>query len=113
MPPTTITAQAVPNAFSATGLTITESNADAANGNDVVAEDNLILLVRNAGADPRTFVITSVADAVTGRTGDISVTIAAGQFRSFRLQKFGWMNSGGKIVFTGAHADLKLAVLRL
>lgn len=110
MPPTTITAQSVPGAFSATGLIVTETAADVANGNDVLAADSLILAVRNAGASGQLFVITSVADSVTGRTGDISVTIAAGELRQFRLQRAGWANSSGKIVFTGAHADLKLSV---
>lgn len=113
MPPTTIVAQSVPGAYSATGLIVTETAADPVNGNDVLATDNLILTVRNAGASGRLFVITSVADSVTGRTGDISVTIAAGELRQFRLQRAGWANGSNKIVFTGAHADLKLSVLNV
>jgi hypothetical protein len=112
MPPTTLTAQNIPNGYSATGLTVTESNANPADSNDVVAEDLLFLVVRNSGASGRAFTITSVADAVTGRTGNISATIASGQTRVFRLIRPGFANTEGKIVFNGAHAELKFAVLR-
>jgi hypothetical protein len=113
MPPTTLVAQNILNPFSATGLIVVESDSDVANGNDVLAEDNLILYARNSGATGRVLTISSTPDAVTGRTGDITATIAAGQVRLFKLQRAGWATVGGKIEFDGAHAELKLAVLRL
>jgi len=113
MPATTIAAQTLPGAYSTTGLVVTETAADAANANDVVGADSMFLLVRNAGASGRAFTITSVADPITGRLGNASVTIAAGELRVFRLQKAGWANtSTGKIDFSGAHADLKFSLLK-
>lgn len=112
MPATTITAQTMPGVYSTTGLVITEVAADPSNSNDVVVTDGQIIVVRNAGASSRAFTMTSVADAITGRTGDVSVSIAAGEMRVFRIAKNGWANSStGKVTFNGAHADLKFSVL--
>lgn len=112
MAATTLTAQTIPGAYSTTGLVVTQHDADAADGNDV-AGDDLFLLVRNSGATSHTFTITSVADPITGRTGDVDVTIAAGELRMFRLQKSGWANaSTGKVEFGGSNAELKISVVK-
>lgn len=113
MPPTTIAAQAPLSPYNATGLIYTETAADAANGNDTVAADNLLLLVRNSGGTPRVLTIKSTPDANTQRLGDIVNTIAASQTRAFRLQRAGFATTSGRIEFTGAHADLRFTVLQL
>lgn len=113
MAATTLTAQTIPGAYSTTGLVVTQHDADAADGNDVAGDDSLFILVRNSGASSRTFTITSQPDPITGRTGDIDVTIAAGELRMFRVQKSGWADpTTGKIDFAGAHAELKISVLK-
>jgi hypothetical protein len=114
MPATPVTAKTMPGVYSTTGEVLTETACDPTNGNEVTGTDNMVLLVRNAGATPRLFEITSEPDPVTGRTGDASATIAAGELRVFRLQKQGWANaSTGKIAFEGAHADLKVSIINI
>ena len=113
MPPTILNAQTIPGPYSTTGLVLTLHDADAVDGNEVAAEDSLFILVHNAGASSRTFAVTSQPDPVTGRLGNISVAMAAGERRLFRLQKNGWAHpTTGRISFSGKHADLKISVLK-
>ena len=113
MPPTTIVANSMPGSFSTTGQVLTATAIDVANGNDVLAAENLFLLVHNSGASSRTFTITSQPDAVTGRTGNVSVSIAAGEKLIFRLTKNGWANGDGKVVFGGNHAELIVSIVKM
>lgn len=111
MPATSLTADSVPGRYSQTGQVLTETAIDVANGNEVLAADTLMIIVRNAGASSRTFTITSQPDPVTGRTGDVSQAIAAGEERLFCLTKSGWMGTNGKVSFGGNHADLKVKLI--
>ena len=113
MPPTLLATQTIPGAYSTTGLVLTANDADAVDGNEVAAEDSLFILVRNAGASARTFTITSQPDGVTGRLGNVSVSIAAGELRLFRLKKDGWAHpTTGRISLSGNHTDLKISPLK-
>lgn len=112
MPATTITAINLPGQYSAVGAAMTFTALDAVNGNDVVAVDNMTFIVRNSGASTRVFAITSQPDPTYGRTGHVSVSIAAGLFHVFNLGKNGWADSAGKINFLGAHADLLICILK-
>lgn len=66
--------QAIPPSGDAT---ITYSAVDGANGNAIVNNGKLVLLIKNGSGAGITVTVVSVADE-HGRTGDNSVPIAAG-----------------------------------
>ena len=113
MPATTVTANTPPAFHDVDGVQLTENAIDTVNDNDVVGTGYLALIVRNAGASPQTFTVTSQPDDVFGRTGDISKAIPAGETHMFRIRAEGWADGNGKVNFSGTSADLKVMVLNL
>ncbi len=112
MPRTTIAAQDASAGlfvYSSTGLTLTATAADASNLNRTAACTRLLLIARNTGASGRVVTITSSADARTGRTGNASLTLAAGATVMFIITKEGWQqdDAGTKyFYYEAAHAEV-------
>lgn len=114
---TTLVTQYPTLPVTALSLDIAFVAGDASNGNDWSASNGDVLVMWNnlLAGSTRTVTITSVIDAATNRTGDITaysmaVTIhSAVRFSNIR----GWANtSTGKILATPSHLDVKFAVLR-
>lgn len=99
-----------------TGLEITMTAADVANQNETPAASKVLLIAYNSGGSSRTVTITSTADTATGRTGNVSSSIAAGDYWCWMLVKNGWQydDSGTlKFRFGADHADVKFAIIKL
>lgn len=97
--------------YTAGAATLSMQAADVANKNSFVCGPNDIVIAQNSGASPYTVTITSVADPITGRTGDITTySLAAGDiavFGPFRAP--GWMQSDGSIYLEASNAAVKFA----
>lgn len=110
---TAITVKSGKDAYTAT--TLTSVAADTTNFNAVALTGKEILIARNSGASAYTVTITSVADPVYGRTGDISaVSIPAGESRMwgpFPLE--GWRQADNKLYFQANNAAVLFTVIRL
>lgn len=93
---------------------ITFTAVDVALGNYCVFTGKEFLIVYNSGAiDAHTITVTSVASGITGRTGNVSQSIAAGKY--YITQIFpceGWQQSDTYLYFSGDHAELKVAVIK-
>jgi hypothetical protein len=113
MAETPVTPNEAPGLYSTSGQVLTQTAIDVANGNAAEAGETTIILVRNTGASAHTFTITSQPDEFTGRTGDVSESIAAGELRAFRVPKNGWADGSGNIIFGGNHAELVASVMTL
>jgi hypothetical protein len=91
---------------------------DNANGNKFEASTDILLIVHNPTGGALTFNMTSQAisggGAGTGRTGNVSQSIAAGEIRVFRLTKNGWEDSSGNVLIpSGVSASLKVGIVVL
>ena len=117
MATTALTITDGPPSYSLYGKGIVPAAADASNGNHVVTArtKELLVAVYNAGVSTRTITITSQPLTTFARTGDVNArNVAAGELRIFRLLYDGWANpSDSKILISGSHADLKIAVFDL
>lgn len=116
MPRTEITpAQLKAGKDAYTATTVTPAAADTVNLNSTPHTGKEIILVRNSGAVAHTVTITSVADPVYGRTGDIAaVSVPAGETRLFGpFPLEGWRQVDNRLYFQGSDAALLFTVLRL
>lgn len=115
MAATTLTPIAAPGLFSQTGTAITMTAADVSNGNDFVASGTQLIIAQNTdGASARTVTITSVADPVTGRTGNVAAqSLAVSEIRIFMVQPRGWADSNGKINLSASNAAIKFGIINL
>lgn len=85
-------------------------------GGDVVAGVNdLLVIAHNTHATTAyTFTITSAADPVTGRTGDVAaVSLTAGQIKVFRLTMRGWADASRNFNFDVENAAVKIGLIIL
>lgn len=90
------------------------STLDNVNGNSIVSEADLLLIVQNPTGGALSFTVTSQPVSGSGRSQNISQSIAAGEIRIFRLTKDGWENTDGLILLpTGLSASLKCGVVKL
>lgn len=96
-------------------VAFTPAGADFADGAEFTLTGREILLVHNANAAAKTVTVTSVADPVTKRTGDITAySVGIGEYAVFpQFQMLGWANSSGKIHIAASAADVEFLVLRL
>lgn len=62
---------------------VTLTNGDATDHHSMVNDGQTRLRVRNSSGGATTVTIASVADPLTGRTGDIAVSVADGTEREF------------------------------
>jgi hypothetical protein len=117
MPRTSLTAKAVVGGYgtySADGADFTWTAADVANGNQVAATNNDLVLAYNSGATPYTVTISSVADPFN-RTGDITTySLAAGEYGVFGpFPNLGWKQSDGYLYLAASNASVRFAVIAL
>lgn len=103
----TLTAQKAPGFYSTTGLALT-GNAGAPGGDVVAGVNDMLVIAHNSHAsNSYTFTITSSADPITGRTGNVSaVTLTPGQKKVFRLTMPGWADSNRQFNFTVENAAI-------
>jgi len=112
-----LTVTAAPGGYDADGAPVTWNTWDSAtdtDGVEFVSTGNELVLVRNThGTTAYAPTIVSVADDY-GRTGDATVSIAAGAMRLFGpLKTKGWAQADGRIRMTLANVALQVAVIRL
>jgi len=69
-----------PNLYSGN---LTKTNGNSSDNHTLANDGKTVLLVENSSGSSVTVTIVSVADPVTGRTGDISLAVADGQNRLF------------------------------
>ncbi len=80
---TAITRTTIPHTI-VRNAAVTEADADDSNGNKFDnTEGKALLMVRNITGGSATITIASVADPNTGRTADISQSVAGGETRVF------------------------------
>lgn len=112
MPRTTINAQ-TQTRYADDGLILTMTAADVANLNQTQHTGAEVLIVRNTGASPYNFTITSVPDEL-GRTEDVVDSIAASEIRFYGpIPVEGFRQSDGMLYFQGANAALTIGIVRL
>ena len=84
MAETALTKTTAPDKWSQTGVELVMTALDNGNGNKFVAASDDLLIVHNTTAGALTMTVTSQAIATgqgKGRTGNISISMAAGQYR--------------------------------
>lgn len=114
MAETLLTATTAPGKFSQTGTVLTMNAGDVGNGNYAAGATDILVVVHNTDAGSQTITITSSAHPMTGRTGDVSAqSLAAGEYRVFRLGNLGWANSNRQIIFAASSANVKIGVVIL
>jgi len=118
MPQTALTVtqlNAFDGAAAAGEFAITETAADTSNGNKFTLTSREILIARNSGASARTITVTSLPDAINGRSGDITTySIPAGASAAVPpLKADGWKQADGSLYIAGSHAEVLFSVLRL
>lgn len=108
---TTLATQTKPTPYSV-GQVLTATACDSANGNDILFTGQVLHLFfhNTSGGSARTLTIVSQPDVITGRTGDITVSMAVGERRYFCLNPAGWVTAGAKIQFDG-HADIVVSAV--
>jgi len=98
--------------ISANAADVTLTAVDTVNNNSVTLDAGMSCLVQNSGGSPYTITFTSVADHL-GRTGDITYTVAAGGFALFGpVTLKGWMQTDGKVYYTGSNVAVKTLWIR-
>jgi len=113
MPPTTLTKTTAPGAYAAAGVAVTMTAADVGAGNQFVASGKDLIIAQNTGAVERHVTISSVNDEMN-RKGDItSEAIAAGAIQAYGpYPRDGW-ETGGYILCSADHAEVKFGVIAL
>lgn len=110
----TLTPQVLPGPFEANPyMVVTWAAADVANGNQFRLTGEQILLVRNDDVGAQTVTVTSAA--LNGRTKDVTaLSLAAAATVAFsKFNSPGWQQSDGMLYFSGAHANIKFAIIDL
>lgn len=95
------------------GVALVETAANATDKEQMKLTGRELLIARNAGATPRVVTITSVPDPETGRSGDITESVPAGEMYvlgPFAVQ--GFKQTDGNIYFEAAHSDIKWSAIR-
>lgn len=105
---TEITKIATPTKYDIDGTAITwTSLSDDGDGYYATFAGSLWVACKNGGASTATITIDSVADPQYQRTGDKTVTLAAGEERVFLVPETGFSQDGGKCLInvSGTGAD--------
>jgi hypothetical protein len=117
MPTTALTVQLGKSYWQTTGLAPNFQAMDAANGNHVESadmSDDMLIVARNTGAGARTITITSTPLSSFARTGDVAAeSLAAGAIKIYRVKRDGWAQTDGKLLLSGSHAEMTVAVINL
>lgn len=100
------------------GAAVMMAAADNVNGNKFTAYNDYLAIVRNSSGGALTMQMTSSAiagvGAGSGRTGNVSISMAAGEIRVFRGTKNGWQDANGQVLIpTGLNAALLIGIVVL
>lgn len=96
-----------------TGTLVTWTAATPPTDQEVDFDSGDILLARNTGGSSRTVTVYSVPTPDTGRTANVSQSLAAGAMRVFGpWSKAGWQQTNRKLKFTASHAEVEFAVIK-
>lgn len=102
-----------PGPFGATAATIAFTASDATNFERALFTGKESIIWFNSGVTGRLCTVTSVALPPSNRTGNLTVTVAAGAYAIFGpLSLDGFRQSDGYIYFQAAHADMLVAVVQ-
>lgn len=114
MPATSIATQAIAGQYSTTGSALTFTAADVGNGNASTLTGTAIILANNTGTTAYTVTITSYADPIYGRTGDVSAqSLASTEIRQFHIPTVGWTDTNSKVYFSASNAAVTFAVIQM
>lgn len=110
---TVLTPAALPNTHPGGSVVFAFAAADTVNKDEFLLTGREIILISNTDVSSHDVVITSVADPY-GRTGDLTVTVAASTMKAVYIgDRSGWMQGGGTLYIDADDATVELAVLRL
>lgn len=114
MAETELTRTTAANKWSAAGVAMTMTAIDNTNGNKFTSAIDQVVLVQNPTAGALTFQMTSQPLRASGRSGNVSQSIAAGEIRAFRVTQDGWEDANGNVLIpSGVSASLKVGILTL
>jgi hypothetical protein len=114
MPTTALTPVDSPNRYAGNSAILTMAAGDVANGNHFAAGDDSGVFVHNTNAGAQTLTIISQPDPISGRLATITaLSLAADQYRFFRLAKSGWADVDSEILISASHADVKIGIINL
>jgi len=115
MAKTTITAQAIPAAYTKSATdNLVFTACDTSNGNQVQSTKDLLMLVFNDAATSSTVTITGGAVQPYGTIDNIVVTLDADEETSMcRISQVGYRQTDGYIYVTGSDATIKVAFIEL
>lgn len=117
MAETVLNTTTAPGKWSTTGIALTLATLDNTNGNKFTSANDALLIVQNPTGGSLTMTVTSQpitgSQAGSGRSGNISQSLAAGEIRIFRLTKNGWESGGFVLIPSGLSASLKAGIVIL
>lgn len=114
MAETALTVTSEPAQYSQVGIAVVMASVDVANGNKFAASRDMLLLVQNTDSGAHTFGVTSQGLAGSGRKGDVSQSLAAGEIRVFRMTSDGWADGNGNVLIPASlDSHFKLGVINL
>lgn len=110
----TITPVQVTSRYATAPVVTTGVACDATNKEKIVSTGREVITWTNSGSTSRTVTLTSVADPITNRTGDITFTLAAGVSKTYGpVPQEGFMQSDGYLYCEAAHAEVLISVLQV
>lgn len=114
MAETALTVTTEPAQYAQAGVAVTMTAVDNANGNKWPASRDQLAIVQNTDSGSHTVTITSQPLAGTGRLGDDSHSLAAGEIRIFHLTTDGWADVNGNVLMpSGQDTHLKVGIVNL
>lgn len=98
----------------AAGVTLAGTAANATDKEQTTCTGRELLIARNSGASSRVVTVTSKADQRTGRSGDVSFSVPAGEMRMIGpFDVDGFKQTDGNLYFEAAHAEIIWSVIRI
>ena len=113
MAETPLTIVEAPGFWSVTGVTTALEVSDVANGNSIVATNDMLVVCFNISGGDATVTITSVDLDTYSRSVDAVKIMSDGTFQVFRITKNGWSDSNNLFILGTTHASLKFFVIDL
>jgi hypothetical protein len=105
-----LTKTAYSGKYPAAAVTLTETAEDATNHTAIAITDKTVVTIHNTHATTTfTYTVTSIADALHGRTGDITAqNITAGQIKVIGpLGLDGWLQTDGNLYVSASDVSVK------
>ena len=111
MPTTALAGTTAPSRYSQTGAVVTLTAADTTDSNHIAASGQPVVVVaHNTSTNTAyTVTITSVAAAMSLRTGNVAAqSLAAEEVRMFRLAADGWADTSSNYLIAANNAAVKI-----